>query len=458
MTDSADILSILLPYQRRWVQDQARWKIGLWARQTGKSFSTAAEAVLDCVLRRTTWVCLSAGERQALEWMRKAQEWAEAVHIAVEDYQEIRDSVQALLKVAETRWPNGSRILALPANPATARGYTANIILDEFAFQEDPDAIWRAVYPSITNPLRGELRARVVSTPNGRNNRFADLWFRAGPKWSRHKVAIQDAAAAGLPIDVEELREQFGDPEAFAQEYECQFLDSSAVLLPYDLLAQIESPEATATSDPNLWSANRASRRYGGVDFGRSRDLTVMWTVELLGDVLYTIEVLELRGKPTPEQVRLLSPRIERCRLVALDYTGPGVGLGDYLVDRFGAYDPARHRFGRVQLVKFSRSVVCEIFSHLRLAAERLRIRVPADRTIREDLHSVYRVSTPGGVTYRAPHTRDGHADRATALALALRAYETVHAASGALQPAAVTVGARRGVPRIRPAILRTMR
>jgi len=54
---------------------------------------------------------------------------------------------------------------------------------------------------------------------------------------------------------------------------------------------------------------------------------------------------------------------------------------------------------------------------------------VPVARAIREDLHSINRVSTPTGqVTYRAPHSPDGHADRCTALALALRAAEQGHA------------------------------
>lgn len=51
------------------------------------------------------------------------------------------------------------------------------------------------------------------------------------------------------------------------------------------------------------------------------------------------------------------------------------------------------------------------------------RLRVPVSRVIREDLHSMQRVtSNNGGVTYRAPHTEDGHADRCTALALCVRA------------------------------------
>jgi phage FluMu gp28-like protein len=59
----------------------------------------------------------------------------------------------------------------------------------------------------------------------------------------------------------------------------------------------------------------------------------------------------------------------------------------------------------------------------MRMAFEKRTLRVPVNRVIREDLHSVNRVTTPAGqINYRAPHNADGHADRCTALALALRA------------------------------------
>ena len=66
----------LLPYQRRWVSDHSRLKAGMWARQTGKTFSTTLEIVLDCLEaaaegRRTRWVILSRGERQAREAMEE---------------------------------------------------------------------------------------------------------------------------------------------------------------------------------------------------------------------------------------------------------------------------------------------------------------------------------------------------------------------------------------------------
>jgi phage FluMu gp28-like protein len=440
----ASPLDLLLPYQRDWFNDRARFKIGLWARQTGKSFITAAEAVADCLSRKTTWVTLSAGERQALEWMVKAREWAEAFKAAVEEYQELRDHAEALLKSAEIRWPNGSRLIAIPANPDTARGYSANLTLDEFAFHERPDAIWRAIYPSVTNPLRGELRLRVVSTPNGLGNTFATLWHAENPLWSKHRVDIHDAVARGLPVDIEALRAGLADPEGWAQEYECQFLDAASILLPYDLIAKIESPEATTIAPPDYWASADPARapRYLGIDFARRRDLTVCWTLEKIGDVLHTREVLELRNLDTPAQVEMLAPRIARAHRVCLDYTGPGVGLGDYLARQFGAWDPAKHTYGRVELVTFTNPVKVELFSKLRMACENLRLRIPAAREIREDLHAVQRVALAGGgVTYRAPHTADGHADRATALALALRA--AAAGAGGAItDPSSILTGA----------------
>ncbi len=37
----------LYPYQRRWVQDEARFKIAMFARQCGKTFTSTLELALD---------------------------------------------------------------------------------------------------------------------------------------------------------------------------------------------------------------------------------------------------------------------------------------------------------------------------------------------------------------------------------------------------------------------------
>jgi phage FluMu gp28-like protein len=160
-----------------------------------------------------------------------------------------------------------------------------------------------------------------------------------------------------------------------------------------------------------------------GIDFGRHRDLSVAWTLAQVGDVQETVEVLELEKTSTPAQVELFRPRIRQARRVCLDYTGPGIGLGDYLAKEFGEWNPSQHKFGKIELCTFSSTLKVEIFSKLRMAFERRSLRIPVNRTIREDLHLINRVTNPSGqVTYRAAHTPDGHADRCTALALAVRA------------------------------------
>ena len=67
---------ILYPYQKAWLEDDSRFKIGMFARQTGKTFTTTLEIALDMALaelegRRTRWVILSRGERQAREAMEE---------------------------------------------------------------------------------------------------------------------------------------------------------------------------------------------------------------------------------------------------------------------------------------------------------------------------------------------------------------------------------------------------
>lgn len=445
---------LLYPLQRRFVDDASQYKIGVTTRQWGKSTTTSGEAVHDALIDPgTKWVCMSAGERQSVEWLGKAKEWVAAYRMVIEDIAEDRGGLaEGLLRSSEIVLNNGSKIIAIPANPSTARGYSANTILDEFAYHEDPDAIWAAMFPATTNALAGTfldrframlkgestdirrtMKLRVVSTFNGRNNKFFSLYENATANgYSVHKVTIHDAIADGMPLDAEKLRRALDDPDAWAQEYECEPMDASSVLLPYDMIASCESAEATTVVAPEFWFGTQPGALVMGIDFARKRDLSVAWTNELLGDVGQTREVVEMKAMSTPDQIDVLRPRITRARRVCLDYTGPGVGMGDYLVKEFGEWDPARHLYGKIELVTFSQASKVDMFSKLRMAFEARTLRVPVSRVIREDLHSMQRVtSANGGISYRAPHTDDGHADRCTALALCVRAAGTGGATGG---------------------------
>lgn len=422
-----DPRSQLLEYQFANFHDPARFKISLMARQTGKDFTSEGEAVADCFARpKTEWMVAAPSERQALDSLDKGKEWAAAFDLKIADFQETRDGgSESLLKSAEVTFANGSRIRAVPGKPDTVRGRSANILLTEFDFFENAPATWRAILPSVTNPLRGgEKKVRLVSTPNGAGGQMHKIWEKTDSgrmQWSRHFVTIYHAVLMGLPVDIEQLREAFDDPEGFAQEFLCQFLDGSNVLLPYDLISLAESADATEAWD--VGAAGTTWPTYCGIDFGRSNDPTVCWTLQRVGDILWTREVLVLHKVSTPEQEQILRNRVQAATRTCFDYTGPGIGLGDYLVKTHGQWDPAAHKFGKVELCTFTTGFKREIFPRMRRAFEApTRLRIPISTVIREDLHDMRQVITNGEYNYWSPRTKEGHSDRGTALALVLRA------------------------------------
>ena len=71
-TTPATNKTVLYDYQKRWLQDNSRFKVAMFSRQSGKTFTTTLEIVLDCMAHeargeKTRWVILSRGERQAKE-------------------------------------------------------------------------------------------------------------------------------------------------------------------------------------------------------------------------------------------------------------------------------------------------------------------------------------------------------------------------------------------------------
>lgn len=423
-----DPRSLLLEHQFVPFHDPARYILQLQGRQSGKDFTLEGHAVTDCYRRKTQWMIAAPSERQSLSSLEQGKLWARAYDLQIADYDEQRmgpDST-SLLKSATITYHNGSKHWAVPGRPDTVRGESANVGLTEADFFEQPLATWRAILPSITNPLRGGLKkARVVTTPNGKGGLAWKIYDKPAGKmtWSIHKITLLHAVLMGLPVDVAEIREAMDDPEGFAQEYMVEFLDGSNVLLPYEIIQLAESFEASEVWD--LAASQGGGQVFCGIDFGRSNDPTVCWTLERVGDILWTREVLVLRDMPTDQQEEILRPRIKRASKVSLDYTGPGIGLGDYLVKEHGQWKPEAHKMGKVELVTFSAKLKRELFPRLRRAFEApTRLRIPSSVEIREDLHEVRQIITNGEYNYWSPRTKEGHSDRCTALALAVRAAE----------------------------------
>lgn len=163
----------LFDYQKQWLRDRARFKIAMFARQTGKTFTSTLDIVDDCFEAearggRTRWVILSRGERQAKEAMEEGvKKHCRAYNLAVQEIEgEFKGSSGERFTMLDVVLPGGSKITALPANPDTARGFSANVFLDEFAFHQDSRKIWTALFPVISNGWK----MRITSTPNGNSN------------------------------------------------------------------------------------------------------------------------------------------------------------------------------------------------------------------------------------------------------------------------------------------------
>lgn len=424
-----DPRSLLLECQFVPFHDRSRFKAQLQCRQSGKDFTTEGEAVEDCHDRKgTQWMIAAPSERQALDSLDQGKMWAEAFDLHIEDVVEEREGgMNTLLKSSEIVFNNGSRMRAVPGKPDTVRGRSANVLLTEFDFFENPDATWRAILPSITNPLRGgEKKVRIATTPNGKGSPMHKIMTRGDTKrmrWSRHTITIYHAVLMGLPVDWQQIQEAMDDPEGWAQEYELEFLDSTNVLLPYEIIALAESADATEFGDPVRWEQPSGNPVALGIDFGRTNDPSVCWELEQVSDVWWTREVWCERGMSVPDQQRHLRRRIEHADKVCFDYTGPGIGLGDLLVEEFGEWDPAKHKFGKIELCTFTVGLKRHMFPTLRRAFEApTKLRIPISTTVREDLHEMRQIIRNGEYTYSAPRTAEGHSDRCTALALAVRA------------------------------------
>jgi len=404
---------ILYGYERRWLSDAARFKVWLSSRQIGKTFTATLEAVLDCVDaeaagKTSKWTILSVSQARASDAIEDGVKLhLRALKAAFEAAETRLDSDELAYEV---RLARGSRIRCVAARPATARGMTENLILDEFAHHQDNRAIWTALLPVVSRP---DLKLRVISTPAGKGDKFHELVTDPvlGRMFSRHVVTIHDAVADGLPRDIDELKAAMNDPEAWAQEFECQFVDEASSWLPYDLIAACE--EAAAGEAVGY----AGGPVYFGVDFAVRGDLTVIAVLEDVDGVLWLREMIELARASFAAQLAEIDRVMREYHVIraALDQTGLGEMPVEETKRRHGAY--------RIEGVLFSAARKLELATALKQRMEDRALRLPPRRELRDDLHSVKRVVGPTGAPRLVALRAGGsHADRFWALALAAAA------------------------------------
>jgi phage FluMu gp28-like protein len=416
-------------YQKKWRRDHARFKAGMFARQTGKTFTTSSEIVDDCVLsmiakKRARWVILSRGERQAKEALDEAikpitRAYYEIYNVLKRNWEPPREEegvfrvqgdtrdLDADYKTFELLYPGGSRITAVPASPDTARGFSANVFFDEFAFHANSKKIWSAAFPILS---KTGLKARVTSTPNGKGNKFYEIMTGDDPIWSRHTVDIYQAVEGGLERNIDELRRGLNDEDSWAQEYELKFLDDAGVVLPMEWVTACEHPDA---GKPELYQGGLC---VAGNDIAARGDLWVFWVFEIVGDVLVCRQLTVKRRISFAEQDAIVAEAMNRFRIVRLGVDQTGMGEKP-VEDMKRAYGDQL-----VEGVLFGPAVKLDLANGARRRFEERRIRIPAgDDELRADLTKTKRLIGPSG-TARLLTERDagGHADRFWALCLAV--------------------------------------
>ncbi len=471
----------LRPYQLPVFEDRHTGIVVLhWSRQIGKSYTLAAWAVDRLVTRPGRLVTVLSNSREnGAEFLAKCAEVCRLIH---REYESANKSPSVAFKdmrmEIKIRSENKTgRIKVLAANPRTARGFSGDLILDEFAFHENSDAIWEAAEPILSS--NSDFLCRIASTGNGRHNLFHQFaapalagppaaestlprgglclsFSQAGHVLSR--VTRTQAHWLGVPIydpntrriiSPETARARAVDKRAYEQNYECAFADENLTLLSHELIAAAEQDGVGFICEQDWTSAALARLRaavgplYVGFDVGRKVDLSVLTVIEALPELKIIRAILRIRDMRLPDQQSRLGEicRLPKFRRATIDMTGLGLGLFEYAQKQFGS--SRIHGINFAATVPATRAIQSEgrnretvrvteaLALELLQAYESRQLRHPGDADLRDDLRKPEKITSPGGrVSIAATRDEAGHADHFWSLALALEAAATSSAPS----------------------------
>lgn len=391
-------------YQEKFLRDMGKRVVVKWCRQSGKSTCLAVKALWFAVFHpHTTTLIVSPSLRQSIN-LRDII--AGLIEKLPQDAKKL--FIRKILRTTIYFW-FGSRIVALPANPETLRGYTANLILvDEADFFQNPETIfYGTLYPMLTT-TNGWLI--VSSTPWTTKGFFYKICH--DKNWSKHFIDWRDAVKAGVAKEkvILEAQKQH-PPEIFTREYECRFVEDVDVFLPSNLIAKCIDPEL----EYYPFEAQPKGEFYVGVDFGKYQDYSVVAVIQKQNNCLKLIHIhrfpLETPYTSVVGYVKTLCGRYQDVLAVWADMTG----VGEYIVeDMKQAGIP-------VEGIKFTRERKEALAIPVKQAMIQGKIKIPYDRELITELNvERYEISKNGHYIFN--HPTNSHDDRFWAFILACSA------------------------------------
>ena len=226
-------------WQRNVLRSPAPRQLLNCCRQSGKSTTTAILALHTAIYEpKSLTLLLSPGERQSKELLKKVMDVYRALDRPVPS-----DTENKL----ELELENGSRIVALPGNEGTIRGYSGVRLLIVDEASRVPDSLYATVRPMLA-VSGGKLVA--LSTPWGQRG----WWYEACERKTGWKyVEITAHECPRIPAAfLEEERATLPDL-FFKSEYLCLFVDAMGqYFATEDVLGAVSSDVAPLFGQPSI--------------------------------------------------------------------------------------------------------------------------------------------------------------------------------------------------------------
>jgi len=423
-----------LPYQIDWLKDDSKIKIWEKSRRIGATYVQSYEDVRDMLTKSypAVWFT-SADESAAKEYILYCAQWAKLFHAAAQDLGEVVIDKEKDIKALVIQLANGKRIHALSSSPKAFRSKGGKVVWDEAAWHDDDAAMWKALKPVTT----WGFPARILSTHNGKQKlffKFIDKIKQGKLKWSLHTTDIFTAASDGLVSKIlgheasdEEVKQWLKEQEndcfdhwTWLEEFCCVPVDEASAFLDYELIGSCEEANIL-WEDDNPFENKIEGDLFLGMDIGRRKDLTVIWIDEKIGPVKITraVKIIERTPFKTQREILFNYLRHPKLRRACLDATGLGMQFAEEAQEEFGKY--------KVEAITFNGKVKEEMAYNLRTDMENRNKRIPQDTDLREDLHSIRKVTTASNnIRFDVAQSEvSGHADRFWAGALSSYASKT---------------------------------
>lgn len=275
------------------------------------------------------------------------------------------------------------------------------------------------------------IRMRSASNPGGRGHDWVKRRFLSDAK-------EPDAEFVGATLDDNPYLDQSTyrqslallDPTTRAQLLSGNWDAGDSGIIDYAWILSCETDEP-----PPIM---RRPEEYIGIDVGRSKGRTCIWSFQRAGDILWTKELAVLQNVPFAQQFTEIDKRIRgNANLVKCQIDK---GYNPQLAE-----DLERRYPGKVVGVQMTQGRMGQFAAQLANAFEGRKIRIPAaDEDLRGDLRLVKRIDIRSGQpVVLTERDSTGHADRFWAGALALDASLWTRGMPSFTRPLGVAAGVR---------------